>query len=498
MSGSVKWFVGFLCIMAMLTFISRQIYTSKLAIVTTGKMKNQAIAHNIRAAGTVECDSLKPVFFPQGVLADKICVHQGDSVNPGDVLAVLNEKSLKKRIQTLEEEIETKLQTDGASAGDDAVPIFTESGMRIIKTAVKNGQKVKKGDLLFQVDTDHLLRLINSLEADRNKDIISRNGLINAMNAPQPTDEFGSPIGGSSGSQEQIDSLTISINEQQKKIDRYLEIYYNNGEIRTSAEGTVTSLSGKVGDVTGDSSALAVISSSGKVSSTVSAARDEIKELKAILEAGGNIISEETGVVSSVTVTAGSIAAENNAALFIADTTGDGLYFSAMIEEKQAKYLAIGDKVTVALRNGRLFTDEAEIRSITNSGENFRVDVVIDNAMFGLSEDKSISYGEVGELKTSSKTSDKYYCISKEAVHGSGAEKYVYVAEETEGFFGPEYHAVKHSITTADENDTYFGMTSAGIPDEAMIIMSSSKNLTDGARIRLNDSGLMENDSTEA
>lgn len=507
-NSAVKWFAVFLCAMAILTFVSRQIYTSSLSVVSAGAMKNQQISHNIAASGMVECDSVRPVYFPQDILIDSVNVHQGDNVKEGDTLAVLNKKALKSRIHTLRDEIDTSIRTEGLTAGEDAVPVFTEPDMRIMKAAVSQGQKVKKGDTIIEIDRTHLLAYINSLESNKKKDVISRDYMKKALEESKKALEAAKKNGGEAAAnaesaaptvtQEQIDTLNISIEEQQRKIDRYVRVYNSYGRVTAPCDGTVTLLSIKVGDITAENAPIAVISGSAKTSGVISEKQQELKELKAIYNEDGVIRSDVSGAVSTVSVTAGAKPQEGTAAMFIADTENGSMYFSAEVSREQVKHLSIDDSVTVSLRNGKLTSNDAVIRSITAAGEMYRVEARIDNKMFGLSGNKSISYGEMGELKTSSKTAEKYYCINKSAVHGEGGSKYVYVAEESEGFFGAEYHAVKHSISVSDENDTFVGMTAPGLTDDAKIIMTSSKNLTEGARVRLKDTNAAVEESTEA
>ena len=73
-SISVRWFVGFLCVMAMLSLISRQLYTSKLALVTAEDIRHSKLSHTVNCAGTVGCDSVNAVFLPEGVLAESVYV----------------------------------------------------------------------------------------------------------------------------------------------------------------------------------------------------------------------------------------------------------------------------------------------------------------------------------------------------------------------------------------------------------------------------------------
>ena len=480
--GSVRWFIGFLCVMGMLGLISRQLYTSKLALVSTEEFKHRPITHTVKCSGTAECDSLRPLFLPKDVLADCVYVRQGDRIEKGDALLKLSAESLKARYDKLTDEINNTIEQGEGFKSQDEAPVFTESGLRIISVYKKTGDTVEAGDELAVIDEEHLLRYINSLEAERNKDIITRNAMIDKMNSAEGTDD-GMPL--SEVSPEQIDTLAISIDEQQKKIDRCAAILQSGCIIRADTDGTVTACDAKAGQLTTEN-ALMVISGSAEPDAGIKRMREELERIGALMDSEGMVYSEYSGTAQRVDISAGTATGEN-AALFIADNSEGGLYFSGDIDEKDAKRLSVGDSVKLSFRNGRMTTENAVIRSVIKHENSYHLEIPLSEDMFERGSD--LTCGEIGEMTTSGNTPDEYYCISKEAVHGTGAQRYVYALEQTEGFFGPEYHAVRHYLNITDENDTFVGASSTGLAEGTSVIVTSNRTLTDGARVRLSAAG---------
>ena len=81
-----------------------------------------------------------------------------------------------------------------------------------------------------------------------------------------------------------------------------------------------------------------------------------------------------------------------------------------------------------------------------------------------------------------------YNCLPYSAVsfeNNTGMEGYVYVIEEIEGFLGTEYIVHKNSISIDDKNDTFYGTSSIALDNSVYIVLSSSKELSEGQKVRL-------------
>ena len=100
-----KAFVFLIVVMMLLTVASRSAASFTVVQVTVETPKAQKIEHKVTGNGVVEKMQEQPVYVAADVLVEKINVQEGQSVKKGQVLATLDMDSLKKKIQTLNDEV---------------------------------------------------------------------------------------------------------------------------------------------------------------------------------------------------------------------------------------------------------------------------------------------------------------------------------------------------------------------------------------------------------
>lgn len=459
---AVKYFLIFIVIMLVMTFISRMVYVSKLPRVMTTKIKTQALSHSVKCNGILEAVKRNPVIVPEGLRVSEVVVKPGDKVLNGDLLLQFDKEYLSEKISDLEKEIKSELETlPGAYDTTNKIPIFTQPDLRISEVYVKQGDSVQIGQELIRLDYDYLYDMINSLQNDLNSDLITRDGYYE-------NDDNSS-----------ADALTNIIDEKQRKIDKYNAIASNGGVVYSSISGVVTDLNVTAGSITLDS-AIALISEDPKLSFSISEKKTKLEKLKKVAEADGKIVSLSDGVISEVFLSAGDFTTET--AAFIISDTSAGTVFTANITEEDIKYIAVGDIVSISFRNGKVRIDDCEVTLIIK-GEtegSYKIEIPVVN--------EQLNIGEVGHLSTSVLSDQVYNCLPYSAVsfeNNTEMEGYVYVIEEIEGFLGTEYIVHKNSISIDDKNDTFYGTSSIVLDNSAYIVLSSSKELSEGQKVRL-------------
>ncbi|MEN6316844.1 MAG: efflux RND transporter periplasmic adaptor subunit [Clostridiaceae bacterium] len=75
--------------------------------------------------------------------------------------------------------------------------------------------------------------------------------------------------------------------------------------------------------------------------------------------------------------------------------------------------------------------------------------------------------------------------IPSYAVQGTGAETYIFILGQRNGPLGGEYYADKAEVTVEDKDDFYSAVSSPSLNSEMDIIVSSTKPLLDGGRVKL-------------
>lgn len=97
-------FGGFLVLMFVCYLISRGIYAGRLPRVDTQKPRVMALAHTVNASGNVSQGSEEALLVPAGLSVQQVAVRAGDQVEEGDLLFTLDLESLEEiiRERTLE------------------------------------------------------------------------------------------------------------------------------------------------------------------------------------------------------------------------------------------------------------------------------------------------------------------------------------------------------------------------------------------------------------
>lgn len=461
-----KLFALFLSAMLAMTFISREAYTKKLAQVTVKNVQRMRLVKNIKASGTMEPTAVQSVFLPEGLTVEKITAQAGSSVSKGDELLRLDTAQLKEKANRLEREI-NELVTEEGLQSDDETPVFAEPDIPIKSVEVKAGDKVSEGDLLFTLDCDRLLLLINELEAERNEDILNLNGSLARENA-DPEESLGIP-------NTEAEVLELNIQKKQKKIDRYLRLYRNGGKVTAPCSGRVTKVKVTTGELTEQSAAL-LIGSGTKTSAAAADKKEQLKALKKLIKQDGAVKSPAEGTVTDQTLRAGEQTG-SAAAVCIADGSST-MIFSADISEEDAKNISVGDSADLSFRGGRVTIPQCRIASVTRSESGFRVNVPIESC--------EISCGETGQLSLSAAAEEASDCVPNSAIKGNAADKCVYVLRSEEGFLGKEYHAERLSVSTRMSNESYTALDDTGLSEEDMVICTDRK-LKDGQTVRIRE-----------
>lgn len=119
---AVRYFGLFLAAMLVCTIVSRGIYASKMPKIKAGSIETKTLVHEIKANGTILTKEEVPVVTEAGVLVEKVCVVEGQKVEPGDVLLQVEAEDLNRLLQQADVQIQTEeaklaqLNADGSTA----------------------------------------------------------------------------------------------------------------------------------------------------------------------------------------------------------------------------------------------------------------------------------------------------------------------------------------------------------------------------------------------
>ena len=138
-------FGGFLAVMLVFTIISRAVSGAAMARVKTVRISTGTIDHKVSGSGKVEAGKEVAVYTESGQRVKEICVQEGQSVEKGDVLFVLDMDRLEEQILVAQQELEKiKLQDQDAKSNRDSQQ---ENRALAKRRAMEDyNQAVSKGD----------------------------------------------------------------------------------------------------------------------------------------------------------------------------------------------------------------------------------------------------------------------------------------------------------------------------------------------------------------
>ena len=107
--------------MLVITLISRAVSGAAMARVKTVKLSTGTIDHKVSGSGKVEAGKEVAVYTESGQRVKEICVQEGQSVEQGEVLFLLDEKCLEEQILAAQQELEKlRLQDQDAKSSQEA------------------------------------------------------------------------------------------------------------------------------------------------------------------------------------------------------------------------------------------------------------------------------------------------------------------------------------------------------------------------------------------
>lgn len=197
-----------------------------------------------------------------------------------------------------------------------------------------------------------------------------------------------------------------------------------------------------------------------------------LKRLREICGSGGVIKAEAAGTIGELTAKAGTKLSGETLCSLVPD---DAEYtFEGTLDEKEAKYMNVGDKVSITLAGKMVPIEGAEISSLQVDGSNVKV-------IARLPKETKVTNGMNGSLKHTSISQSYGVTIPLSALRGSENEYYVLVARETNTVLGNELKAEKVEVQLL-EKDSKKAAIEGNL--DGKVITESSKPISAGDRVR--------------
>ena len=455
----VVGFLGFLAAMWLCTVISKSIYTSKLPVVTTTSIEQKYVEHIVEADGIVIAGNKNPINAMSGLRIDKIEVQEGDRVEEGDVLFIVD-------MEDLEEIMEAKRQqiSDQQLLISKQQNLITEKQLQI-NALIYNGQ-------LAAVE-----KIIEEQRAREDYDALARHEDTLVGRAANEV----------SKAEDELENHRYEEGYDEQALEDALQAAaYAEGDAKWERSNTMKEAQRRIDDMQLPDEADPALEISqielsemqltlSDLQAELSVLQSELAEYQEIKDAEGQITAASKGLITDIYISIGNRTPDTAVMLFADDTIP--CQFKVTIDKEQKKYVSLNDIITLKLDG-------------SSRGEDYKVNYLSESATSPGNYEIFVNLPEgVGTPGLSgtmrrSEAGEKYYCcLTPTAVHKVDSRSYVYVVKEREGILGMEYYVEQIYVKILDENEYWIAVEGA-LDDDSKVVENSTMELRNGEVVR--------------
>ena len=339
----------------------------------------------------------------------------------------------------------------GKVTQNQELAVVTEPDQRVTAIYVKEGQQVKKGDLLFEIDGKLLEEkiLMQQQEMEKQKLQVQDAKSQKSVSAMQKANEQAQ-------AQENYALNTKDASVRLARAKRDLQ----------EAKQTLKDFRQNSKDQVQDSGVEEMLESAFQIKQAAYIqARQELTELQWQIEKAVDDAKKQ---------------AVDTTAILMADLA-KGYSFEAEITKEQEKYIGTGDLVTLTSGNKKIKLEEQPVSSVRSEEEKedtYRVTVELPPDSFEI--------GMAVTMEFVRKSPSYACCVPLSALHlDERNQTYVLTAEEYESVMGTELRARKVKVTVVEQNESYAALAEGSLTSRQQIIIHSDKLVGEGSRIRI-------------
>lgn len=521
----------FLVFMMVCTLVSRALYTGRMVQVTVGNSRSMSLNHVVEARGTVQKGPESAVLVPEGMRIEEVRVREGQQVEAGDELLLLDCEDIRNQLtekreqeQRLTLQMEAAREAAGRQAADsrknreraqedyDSAVAGGNSQVDEAKAAWEKARQEREqfagwdGYLASVQQEDRGLRQLDEKISRLKQELAGLQAEAAGRqeeypaegeeSAPEPGEEATGPDLSaellakeqelaqaqaeredylaqlSDSSRQQWEQQKAALEEAERQALRSYE------ETQDSREQSVQAASRALEDA---SQKPVSDSSLTLLSMDVENAQRECAALEALLEAEGRICAQQAGQITQVSAETGQRTTDAPAFLLAA---GEGeLLFQAVITKEQSRYVNAGDSCTISFDSGKRKAEGLTVLSLAESREQkdcYELTVGIPAGQ--------ASMGQSGTFRLVQQTANYGTCVPLEALHIDNRQQtYVLVLASVETFLGEELTAVRRPVRVLDKNENYAALEDGSIGAEDPVILSATGIINEGDIVRMEE-----------
>ncbi len=488
-------FGGFLAVMLVFTILSRAFGGAAMAKVETIKISTGTIDHKVSASGRVEAGKEIAVYTKSGQRVQEICVQEGQSVEEGQVLFLVDLEELEEQILTVQQELEKlKLQDQDLKSAQSVERQNQENARnRAIEdynSAVTQGNAAvtqAKADWDWaEQELQRFLQTSPNSTADQGQDKVTAEteGRKEAKDHQNPEAE---PEQENNESQETEDgSKEDSADTQAMSSVAEWEAKRQALE-QAAAEAKAVydnALSGRSENIKSAQRALedasvSTASDSTRQQNEITRKQQQIvlEKLLRLKEAEGKVTAPVRGLVTQIAVTTGDFTSEGTA-IRLADTS-QGCRIIAAVDKANEKYVSKGSEVTISVSGKKEKITGYAISNVAQHEEDKNMLQVTIDLPEGV-----VEAGTLTEIEIIQKSKTYHAILPIEALHEEQSASYVLILEEEQGVMGSGFVAKRYEVEVLDKNSSQAALAEGTLTGDQEVINSSSRLIGDGSRVR--------------
>ena len=429
------------------------------------------------------------------------------------LLTVFSRSMDSFRVAQVTAQTVTKTVLDYSVSGNGKVEssrelaVFTVPEMKVSSLNVQEGEQVKKGELLFQVDLNTLKKKRSSLMTELEQAKLTKEDADSQAKTTQEKQEEEI-----SHARENYDQAVESADQavamaQQDLAREKLNDFYNTSESSFSGEGQSAQESEQslLDEIYEKEKALELAFTEREKS--ISAARQalesaslpieknstaqiqqlnveqkqlELDQINALWQKEGKVYAPADGTVSKWNVKTGGVTSEEAAALLAKKSKN--YQIRASIDSSLEKYLDVGAKAELTGPDGKKLDTQATLMSVKSNEE--------DAALLDLVFSVPASQIEIGEnvefeLIKESKVYDS--CLPLTALYEENSKYFVYVIEDADSVLGTVKKVRKISVEVEEKNETTAALKSGVLSKDQQVVVDTDREIQEGSRVRLKE-----------
>lgn len=440
----LKWLGFFFCAMLLFTVASRAADSVNTAKIRVKSIQNYVISHRVSGSGKVEGIREIAVFAEEGQRVERVLAREGQVVKKGDVLFTLSADILEESIEKKNGELEElRLQAKDLESA-------------------KSVNNEKKSRDIFYAEQNY-----NTAANSGNYNISSAQDALNL--ARQKLDAYYQEQGFTSEADTSAEEQAL-LEEIRTRQEALNQAIMARDQAVMEAQRNVSEASQSSPT---DSSLLNVQRQIGIEEKTLG-------ELQQLLEKNGEILAPADGMIKAVSVATGGLTGSDGA-MVLYELSGD-LQMNIEISKEDVKYVEVGGSAYVKGVSGTEI-ENASIQSIredeTDQDKRI-VSIVIPENTLGIGESADVTIiNDAGPFAA---------CIPLSALYGETGKEYVLVVDTQNTVLGEVLVLRKVSVTVEDKNESFAALSTGSLTNRQQVVIEADRSVEEGSRVRLEES----------